>query len=141
MNGSISITFGAPEHGWLPVRFCYKDFSLDFEASDALNDPIEELYHAITKLQDNEIRRATWWLEPAAYLFDVEKTESEIHLTIAKTENIHNVDTAQIVLHTITGNEPQIIEPLKLAVQQFCSQAYDEIHWPYKPANYRAENL
>ena len=29
---SISISFGTPEHGWLPVDFRFNDFHLDFDA-------------------------------------------------------------------------------------------------------------
>jgi len=141
MNDSISITFGIPEHGWLPVRFRYKDFRLDFEASDALNDPVEELFNIVTKQQDNETRRATWWLEPGAYFFDVEKTGSDIRLTICYTENINNDNAPQTIVQTITGDEKQIIEPFKIALQQFCSQTYDEIHWPYKLTNYSIDSL
>ncbi len=45
MTNLILVTFGTPEHDWLPVDFHYNDFSLDFDASAVLNDPIEELYN------------------------------------------------------------------------------------------------
>jgi len=140
MDDSISITFGIPEHGWLPVCFSYYDFRLDFETSDAGNDPIEELYHAITKLQDNEIRRVTWWLEPGVYFFDIEKTGPDICLTISETTYLSNRYAPQTILQTITGDDTTIIEPFKIAVRQFCAHTYDEIHWPYETANYSAKS-
>ncbi|MEA4917265.1 hypothetical protein [Proteiniphilum sp.] len=75
MDNSISITFGTPKHGWLPIDFHYQDFHLDFDASDALNDPIEELYNAVTNLQDNELKRITWWLEPSAYFLTLKEKD------------------------------------------------------------------
>jgi len=59
MSDNISITFGTPEHGWLPIDFHYKDFYLNFDASHCLNDPIGELYTAVTELQNNETKRIT----------------------------------------------------------------------------------
>lgn len=64
------ISFGVPKHGWLPVTFRHKGFILDFDASDALNNPIEELFNLTISPQANEKRTVTWWLEPAAYLFN-----------------------------------------------------------------------
>jgi hypothetical protein len=45
MKNRISITLGTPEYGWLPVDFCYNDFKINFDASNAINDPIDELYN------------------------------------------------------------------------------------------------
>src|SRR5688500_20375043 len=94
MNHSISIKLGTPEHGWLPVNFNYQDFHIDFAASDVLNDPIEELYNAITKLQDNYSRQIIWWLEPGAYYFDLEKKGQEITLKISFTDDLHKIGRA-----------------------------------------------
>jgi hypothetical protein len=131
MDNSILITFGAPKHGWLPVDFRYKDFHLDFEASDVLNDPIEELFCAVTKIQDNEIRRITWWLEPGAYFFDFEKKGQFLTLTIIETDDLHskNIDNAQLI--TITGNDKEMFEPIRISLRQFSSKTYEENHWPY----------
>lgn len=131
MDDSISIVLGTPEHGWLPVNFHYKDFHLDFAASDVLNDPIEELYNAVTKLQDNEVKRTTWWLEPAAYFFDLERKEQSIILTISETDDLHNENADKTQLITINGDEKVILEPLRNVLKQFSSQTYEENHWPY----------
>jgi len=69
MDNSISFTFGTPKHGWLPVDFHYKDFHLEFAASDVLNNPIEELFNLVTRIKDSEAMRVTWWLEPGGILF------------------------------------------------------------------------
>ena len=53
MDNSISVELGQPEHGWLPVEIHYKDFHLNFAASDVLNNPTEELYNPVIKLNDN----------------------------------------------------------------------------------------
>jgi len=141
MDSSISITLGTPEHGWLPVDFHYKDFHLNFDASDVLNDPIEELFNVVTKLQDNEHRQVTWWLEPAAYLFEIERTGQIFILTIKEAKHLHNESAAKRLLLTITGDNRQIIEPFRVALRTFSSQTYEENHWPYKLDKNKVQGL
>jgi hypothetical protein len=141
MDNSVSIVLGTPEHGWLPVVFHYKDFHLDFEASDVLNDPIEELYNAVTKLQDNERRRTTWWLEPAVFFFDFEKKGHRIVLTIIEAGDIFDETVENTQLITITGNEKRIIEPFRIALRLFSSQTYAENHWPCNLDKNRVKDL
>ncbi len=141
MRNLISVTFGTPEHGWLPVDFHYNDFRLDFDASDVLNNPIEELYNVITKLQNNEQRRVTWWLEPVAYFFDFEKNVEKYTLTIIDTDDLHNENAEKVVLATIEGNREKIIEPFRIALKQFLTHPYEEIYWPYTLDKSKVENL
>ncbi len=141
MDNSISIVFGIPEHGWLPVDFHYKDFHLEFDASDVLNDPTEELYSAVKKLQDNEIKRITWWLEPGAYFFDFERKGQIITLTIIETDDLHDESSAQTELIKITGNDKGIIEPFRNLLKQFYLQTYEENHWPYNLDKSKIEEI
>ena len=132
MKNLISINFGIPEHGWLPVNFKYNAFDLNFDVSDALNNPLEELNYVVTKLKDNEQQRITWWLEPVAYFFDIKVKEGNYILNIIRTNDLHNEKGEQEVLITITGNEENIIEPFRIALRQFFTITYEEIHWAYK---------
>ncbi len=129
MDNSILITFGEPKHGWLPVIFHHRKFHLDFEASDVLNDPTEELIEAITN--QSGIKRVTWWLEPAAYYFEIEKNEQNVTLTIIETDDINNESAEEKLLIKIIGSEKEIIEPILNSLKQFSSKEYEEIHWPY----------
>lgn len=128
MNNLISIVLGTTEHGWLPVDFNYKDFHLDFEASDVLNDPIEELYTAVTKLQDNEVKRTTWWLEPMSYFFDFERKGQSIVLTIIETDDLLDESTDKTQLIKITADDKEILEPFRAVLKQFSLQTYEENH-------------
>ena len=131
LSKRITIVLGSPEHGWLPVDFHYKDFHMEFAASDVLNDPTEELYNAVTKLQDNEIKRTTWWLEPGAYFFDFERKGQIITLTIIETYDLNDQDAENKQLVKITRDEKEIIEPFRIALRKFTSQTYEENHWPF----------
>ncbi|TDQ11723.1 hypothetical protein [Pedobacter metabolipauper] len=83
MENTISITFGRPKYGWLLVDFRHRDFDLEFDASDALNNPVKELFNTIIGLDDNETKRVTWWCEPGAYFFDIFRTGKNFTLIIA----------------------------------------------------------
>lgn len=141
MTDTILVTFGTPEHGWLPVDFHYNDFNLEFEASFVLNDPIEELYNVVTELQNNEQKRVTWWLEPAAYFFDFEQKNDTCTLTIIDTDDLHNENDEKVVLNKLTGDGQKIIDPFRFALKQFASQSYEEKHWPYFLDKTKIENL
>jgi hypothetical protein len=131
MDRLISIILGTPEHGWLPVDFRYKDFHLNFAASDVLNDLTEELYSVVTSLQDNEIKRTTWWLEPGAYFFDFERKGQKFTLTIFETDHLHDETAADKQLITITEDEKEIIQPFRMVLRLFTSQTYKDNHWRY----------
>jgi hypothetical protein len=141
MDKLISIVFGTPEHGWLPVDIHYKDFHLNFDASDVLNDPTEELYNAITELKYSEVRQTTWWLEPMAYFLDFEKKGQIFSLTIIETDDLHDETAEKKQLIKITGNEKEIIEPFRKELKQFFSHNYEEKHWPFKLDKNKTNNL
>ena len=140
MNNAISITFGSPEHGWLPVDFRYSNFHINFDASDALNDQIKELSDVVNGSLDNQCRRITWHLEPAAYFFDIQRIEWTIILTIVETKYLHDENDNGRTLTTITADEKEIIEPFRAAVNQFYSQTYKGENWPYSLGNNKVGN-
>ena len=141
MNNLISVAFSLPSHGWLPIKLQHQDYHLEFNASDGLNDPLEELYDAITKIQDNERRQITWWVEPGAYFFDIEKWDGNIILTIRHTVDLHNKKAEKEILYTINGDDTEIIKPLKAALKLFCSFTYNEEQWLYKFDKNRIDTL
>ncbi|MCC6760182.1 MAG: hypothetical protein IT252_03155 [Chitinophagaceae bacterium] len=119
MYTPISITLGSIIYGWLPVDFRYKDFHLDFEASDVLNDPVDELQLVATTLQHNETQRVTFWLEAPAYFFDFKKLDDNYRLTILYTDDLNDKSIVPEILHSIEGNENEIIMPLRKALSEY----------------------
>lgn len=131
MSESIYVHFGIPKYGWLPVNFNYDEFHIEFDASDGLNDPIGELYHAILNIQAGELKEITWWLEPGAYYFLLKEDNSNYLLTILESDDIHSVEESKKTLIEISGNYEEIIFPIKKAILDFSSKNYDEQHWSY----------
>lgn len=141
MINSISFILRTPKHGWLPVDFYYMGLHLDLSASDGLNNPIEELFDAVTELHDNEVRRTTWWLEPGAFFIDFEKKGQDFTLTIFETEDLHNESAEIKQLIKITGTEQVIIHPFRSALKQFSSLIYEKNHWSYMLDKNKLMNL
>jgi len=129
MNSSISVSFGTPIHGWLPVDFHCMDIHLLFDASNALNNPIEELENTITKLDENNSGKVTWWLEPGAYIFYFTRKGEDITLEVFETADLHNAKAKEELILTITTYYKQITKPFRAALRQFHSTEYEEKHW------------
>lgn len=131
MDDVVSLIFGVPKHGWLPVDFHYFDFYINFEASDALNDPIKELNEVIDESEDYECRQITWYSEPGAIIFDISKAGQNITLIITETNDLHNENNNREILIKIETDKKQIIKSFRTAVEQFYSHTYEEIHWTF----------
>lgn len=129
MDDFISITLGTPKYGWLPVAFRYKDFQINFDASNVLNDPIDELTYVTTQLRDKETKRITWWLEAPAYFFDITKNDNNFSLTIFYSDDLLDNVTKPKLLMRIKGSKDEIIEPLRLALKHFETLTYEKQHW------------
>jgi hypothetical protein len=133
MDNSVNINFGTPKNGWLPVDLSYGDFHIDFDASDVINDPINELCEILLGLQNNKSGEILWWLEPGAYFFGLQKVGSTYSLTISLTNDLHSDESEnhREVEKIITGDHNQIVIPFLKAIKKFCSQSYETVHWPY----------
>ncbi len=131
MENDFFISFGIPKHGWLPVTFRYKDFSLDFDASDVLNDPIEEVFLLTISNQPSERRTVTWWLEPVAYIFNFEINMQTITLNIIEKDDLHKDSSNEKTLITISGNKHEIINHFRAALKEFAKQKFEEEHWSF----------
>lgn len=141
MNNLITINLGTPKHGWLPVNFRYREFHLEFDASDVLNDPVADLYHLIIHITDNGPKEIIWWLEPAAYLFTFNKDQENIILTITETSNLHNANATKIILTTIVVEAQKMLASFRKAIKDFYSQTWTEEHWPHSLDKNKIKNL
>jgi len=141
MDNSLHVSFGTPIHGWLPVDLKYQKFHLEFEASDVLNDPLDELFNILIIQQHYKSEQVTWWLEPGAYFFEFEWNEDAITLIISETHDLHDDKVERIVIQIITGERKQIIEPFRNALIQFCSQTIEESHWASNMDKSKIEKL
>jgi len=81
-NKKLTLEFGVPEHGWLPIKIAFNDFSLEFEASDVPANPIDQLISSLISVTKG-LKAEVWWhLEPAYYYFEFERFGEEYKINI-----------------------------------------------------------
>lgn len=130
-NDLIFMSLGMPRHGWLPVFFRAKDFQIEFDASDVLNNPVEELYKAAFRLGESGSQVVAWWLEPAAYLFEFEREGDVITLRIMEKSHLHGDESIKKLLHSVTGSDMEILGPVRTALKEFLPLKHEETDWRY----------
>ena len=71
---AIGLSLGRAHAGWLPVSLRLGDFNLHVEASNVLNDPLEELVDltAFARSSQSGFRRVCFWEEPGGYALDLQ---------------------------------------------------------------------
>ena len=73
----VELSFGEPEHGWLPIDVRIGEFKFGDLASNVLNDPLEEFLELRAFLLGEMLGRhlVSLWLEPAGYLVEVTRID------------------------------------------------------------------
>ncbi|RZJ92774.1 MAG: hypothetical protein EOO60_06890, partial [Hymenobacter sp.] len=57
---TVTVAFGRPEHGWLPVMFQAGDFQLEFFASNVPANPLESLCEALAVVPAGGRSKVMW---------------------------------------------------------------------------------
>ena len=126
-NEKLTLEFGVPEHGWLPVKIAFNDFRLEFDASDVPANPIDYLISSLRSVIKG-IRAEVWWhLEPEGYYFDFEKFNDEYTLNISFAKS-GNFDSEMI--SKLHGSYESLILPVYRAIKKFTNQQHDSQNWP-----------
>lgn len=132
----VTIDFGEPTHGWLPVTFYAEAFELAFRASAVPANPLESLCEVLAVAAAGGSARVLWLLEPAECWFDFENRAGEIVLTI--TERPSRTRPLTHVFQT-SGTSKQVLIPFLRALTRFAALPYEEAHWPKLPKHKLAQ--
>jgi hypothetical protein len=136
-NKKLTLEFGVPEHGWLPVKMAFNDFSLEFEASDVPANSIDQLILSLRSVIKG-IKSEVWWpLEPAYYYFEFERFADAYNINVFFA-NSDNSDKKKVF--ELNGNFDLLILPFYRAIKTFTDQSNDELNWP-KTDKIELENL
>ncbi|RZK21913.1 MAG: hypothetical protein EOO56_10405 [Hymenobacter sp.] len=123
----ITIEFGEPKHGWLPVALRTSAFELEFYASDVPVNPLESLCEALAVVPFGGSAKVMWHLEPAVYWFAFEKQAEEASLLVIESPLYNKSGTCILRL---TGSVRDILLPFHKALAEFASHQFSEKHWP-----------
>lgn len=129
---TVTVAFGRPEHGWLPVMLQAGDFQLEFFASNVPANPLELLCEALAVVPVGGSAKVMWHLEPAIYWFVFEKDTAEVTLEILEAPRHNQPGTC---LLRLTGSMQDILHPFYNALAEFASHKFSEKHWPALATN------
>lgn len=128
-KNNLSITFGIPDFGWLPVVFHYNEFHLEMGVSNVLNDPLDELKDLVDHLEESHSKRITWWLEAPAYYFDFQKKDDAYFFKFFYVDDIFDNKIVPKLIWETSGNKNEIIEPFRRGLHDFSKIEFDKRHW------------
>jgi hypothetical protein len=122
----LSVTFGKPKHGWLPITLRIGGQQINFDASDVPINPIDELLRVLLGvLQDNE--GTVWWhLEPEGYYLHFEPKDKMVLLTLTSEEN----KNSQSKIAEITATQRNVVLTFRAAINTLLSYDIREHDWP-----------
>jgi len=128
MPKKLKITFGRPEHGWLPTTLSYRDFELKIEISDVPINPMYQLLESliqITKgIKSPDI--VIWHLEPYCYYLQLEQHVKAYKLIILESDQLESPKKNH---QEFIGDFESIILPLYRGLKKFWAVAYKPPHW------------
>jgi hypothetical protein len=127
----VSLILGKPNVGWLPVEIRVNDFQLSFDASDLGLNVIDQLVEMIKQLDDGQASRCYFYLEPGAYILNVEPASNHAALQIQFVEdfNHRDISTPDIKFQ----NEINLSDfriSLRNALRAFHGFDYETEDWP-----------
>ena len=124
----ISLEFGIPNHGWLPILFKFADFKLEIEISDIPLNPMTRLCDSLIQLLKgiNQPEIIPWHLEPHCYYLQLKKTDTNYKVIILESKNLNS--PTKSVFET-NGNFKTIILPIYRSLKKFYSKAYQPPDW------------
>jgi hypothetical protein len=127
---ALTIKFGKPNHGWLPINFQAGGFILKLDASDVPVNPLELLCEALIVVPSGGDAEVLWFLEPTACWFHFQHDSEAITLTITESPNWQH---GGVCILRLTGSVKEILLPFYKGLKEFSAQGYRRPHWPALP--------
>ncbi|MGH1344882.1 MAG: hypothetical protein ACRBN8_25205 [Nannocystales bacterium] len=77
---AVELSFGQPEHGWMPVDLRIGEFTFRTKASNVLNDPLADFLELRVFVLGEMLGHhlVSLWLEPAAYIVEVTRVDQTL---------------------------------------------------------------
>lgn len=122
----IELNLGNPKNGWLPLELKSADFTLEFNASNAPENPIDTLCESLILALHRIETEICWNLEPARYYFELKPSGKDIEIKILKS---NGTTKNRNLIYTINGNFESVILPLYRSLKKFNTLELAEKDW------------
>ena len=125
----IEIQYDQPSHGWLTLRLTVGSRTVEIDASDVPNNPVQELVAALEAAAEGSESSVWWHLEPDGYFANFEPVGSEVRFNLAFAKRSDRRNVAPIV--SVTGSKAEILLPFWRFLRDFESRPHQEPDWPH----------
>lgn len=125
----LDISHLPPAHGWLTVTFSTADAKVEVDASDVLNDPLQDLVAALNDVLCGRSARVTWFLEPGEFVLALDPMGEDVALRLISLEYLSDGKDGTVRL-SATGSPAAILGPLCRLVQDVNAGSHPEDAWP-----------
>lgn len=123
----LEISFGNPQHGWLPVHIRYQQFQVNFDASDVPIDPVSHLADILAAAVNGGGGEVLWHLEPGGYFMMIASIGTEYSFRLDFCTNSEAADDRRNVLD-VRGSFDKIVVPVWQALKRIQSENVSEFH-------------
>ncbi len=123
----IQISHETPVNGWLPIRFVIDGQTIDIDASNVPNNPVQDLADALDTVVRGSQAKVFWSQEPGGYFFFFSLAEDHVQLRVALAQDD---DLRSREVMSVVGHRNEILLPFWRFVRNFQSHDYREPHWP-----------
>ena len=125
----LDISHLPPAHGWLTVTFTTADAKVEVDASDALNNPLQDLVTALDDVLRGRSARVTWFLEPGEFVLALDPIGEDVALRLISFEFLSDGKDGTVKL-SVSGSRAAILEPLCRLVREVNAGGHPENAWP-----------
>jgi len=129
------LSFGVPSAGWLPVRLELEGKALEFAASDALADPIEQLCNSLLDIAAGRESKTDWFLEPDSYEFSFSLAEERVTLNVdlveRRTLNLQDLPQKRSCVFSWSGPPSSIVTSFWRGLKKLEHAQVPDKQWPW----------
>ncbi|HEY9106995.1 MAG TPA: hypothetical protein VIN58_09980 [Roseateles sp.] len=125
----LDVTHSPPVHGWLTVRFVTPEASVEVDASDALNNPLQDLVAALDDVLRGDSASVRWFLEPGAFVLDLAPDDQGVSLRLTLCRDSLEGNDGEQALH-IVGPQSAILAPLCRLIRSVETGNHPNTAWP-----------
>jgi hypothetical protein len=124
----IGLQYDPPSHGWLTLCLTAGDKTIEIDASDVPNNPLQELIAALEAAASGAESSVWWHLEPDGYFMNFKPMGSEIQFSLEFATRSERHLSESIV--SVSGSKAEVLLPFWRFLRDFQSRTYQEPNWP-----------
>lgn len=125
---NLRIHHEPPSHGWLPLRLAVGNRTIEIDASDVPNNPIQDLIEALGRAASGSEACVWWHLEPDGYFMHFKPIGSTVMLDLEFAPDSARSQASSVL--SLLGDPAEVLLPFWRFIRAFQSHAYKTPHWP-----------